>query len=137
MSVVEALLYEGTNGSISFGDYTLAEKSKVENYEFSGDLLKVKTYQKITKLEKNDLFLYESVPGTTVKDFNEKEEGISFLVEGYQDTQITVGLLEETEYKVFIDNQQVGIMNTHLSGKINISIELEEGKVALVEIKKI
>ena len=96
MSVVEALLYEGTNGSISFGDYTLAEKSKVENYEFSGDLLKVKTYQKITNLEKNDLFLYESVPGTTVKDFYENEVGISFLVEGYQDTQLTVGCLEET-----------------------------------------
>ena len=42
------------NGTISFGDYTLASKTKVEGFEFQGDLYKVKTFNEITKLEKNE-----------------------------------------------------------------------------------
>lgn len=38
----------------------LAKKAKVEDYEHAGDLLKVKTYNEMTKLEKNGMFLYES-----------------------------------------------------------------------------
>ena len=30
-----------------------------------GDLYKVKTFKEITKLERNGMFVYESVPGTS------------------------------------------------------------------------
>jgi len=35
------------NGAISFGNYALASKSKVENFEFSGDLYKVKDIKRL------------------------------------------------------------------------------------------
>ena len=66
MAIVEELLRVEAEDSISFGNHKLAAKAKVEDFEHAGDLLKVKTYREITKLEKNGLFLYESVPGTSV-----------------------------------------------------------------------
>ena len=132
MAVVEELLRSEADGAISFGNHKLAQKAKVEDFEHAGDLLKVKTYKDITKLEKNGMFLYESVPGTSVLDFQENEEGVSFIVEGDEDAQITVGLTDDTEYEVFVDGQSVGIMKTGLGGKLSLSVELEAaGEVAV------
>ena len=64
MAVVEELIRTENNESLSFGNYKLAKKSKADNYEFGGDLYKVKTFQEITKLERNGMFVYESVPGS-------------------------------------------------------------------------
>ena len=69
MAIVKELLKAEEDGSISFGDYTLDAKSKVEDYEFSGNLYKVKTFKEITKLERDGAFVYESVPGTAVNNF--------------------------------------------------------------------
>ena len=66
MAVVEELLRSESNGTISFGNHQLAQKAKKEDYEHEGDMYKVKTFHAMTKLEKNGLFLYESVPGTSV-----------------------------------------------------------------------
>ena len=98
MAVVEELLRSEANGTISFGNHDLAAKKKVEDFEHRGDLYKVKTFAEITKLEKNGMFLYESVPGTTVHEFDETAKGVTFLAEGAHSTQITVGLKEDTEY---------------------------------------
>ena len=46
----------------------------------------------MTKLEKNGLFLYESVPGTSVSHFQETADGVSFEVEGADDAQLIIGL---------------------------------------------
>ena len=54
----------------------------------------------ITKLERNGLFVYESVPGTAVTDLNVFDDGMTFKVEGPEDAQITVEMEAETEYKV-------------------------------------
>lgn len=136
MAVVKELLRAENDGSVSFGDYTLNHKSKVEDFEHNGDLLKVKTFQEITRLEKNGLFLYESVPGTSVNNFVETAEGITFVVEGPEDAQITVGLAEDTEYQVKVKGESAGTMKTNLGGKLSISVELAgEGEV-VVEITK-
>lgn len=136
MAVVKELLRAENDGSVSFGDYTLNHKSKVEDFEHNGDLLKVKTFQEITRLEKNGLFLYESVPGTSVNNFVETAEGITFAVEGPEDAQITVGLAEDTEYQVKVKGESAGTMKTNLGGKLSISVELAgEGEV-VVEITK-
>ena len=134
MAVVAELLRSEADGSISFGNHSLAAKAKLEDFPHNGDLYKVKTFQTMTKLEKNGMFLYESVPGTSVLHFSEKEDGVSFLVEGAQDAQITVGLKDETAYEVFIDDESVGIMNTGLSGKLSISVELSENKEVAVKV---
>ena len=85
MAVVEQLLKAEADGTISFGNYELPEKKKLDNFEHDGNVLKVKTFKDITKLEQNEMFLYESVPGTAVTHFKENENGISFEVEGPED----------------------------------------------------
>ena len=136
MAVVEELLRTEENGTIRFGDYTLDAKAKVEDYEHGGDLYKVKTYRKLTKLEKNGMFAYESEPGTSVLTFEETENGVSFLVEGEADAQITVGLEEDTEYRVSVDHKDIGTMKTNLSGKLSISVELANaGEIAVKMVK--
>ena len=124
MAVVDELIRQETNGSISFGNHKLETKEKVDNFEHDGDLYKVKTFKTMTKLERNGLFVYESVPGTSVLDFSENEKGVSFLVEGDEDAQITVGLTEDTEYVVYVADQNIGKMKTGLGGKLNLSVEL-------------
>ena len=124
MAVVRELIRSEENGGISFGNHELAAKAKLEDFKHGGDLLKVKTYNEITKLEKNGGFLYESVPGTSVTNFLEAEDEVSFTVEGDQDAQITVGLADETDYEVFVDGESIGIMNTGLGGKLSLSVLL-------------
>lgn len=137
MAVVEELLRTEENGAISFGNYKLDAKAKVEDYEHGGDLYKVKTYRKLTKLEKNGMFAYESEPGTSVLQFVETENGVSFLVESDADAQITVGLEEDTEYSVSIGESRIGAMKTNLSGKLSISVELENTGEVAVKMEKI
>lgn len=136
MAVVVELLRTEADGAISFGNHKLEAKAKVEDFEHAGDLLKVKTYKSITKLEKNGMFAYESVPGTSVNSFVEKEDGVSFLVEGDEDAQITIGLEDETEYEVFINDVNIGRMKTNLSGKLNLSVELAGAGEVKVKVTK-
>ncbi len=124
------------DGSISFGDYTLSEKTKKEDFPVEGDLYKVKTYKELTKLEKNGAFGYESVPGTTVKEYKESADGVSFKVLGADDAQLTIGLAEDTEYSVSVDGVKIGKMMTNMGGKLVVSVELSEGKEMQVEISK-
>ena len=70
MAVISELIRTEENGKLSFGDYTLAAKAKLDNFEKDGDIYKVKTFKEITKLERNGLFVYESVPGTAVMDLS-------------------------------------------------------------------
>lgn len=63
MAVVSELIRCESDGTISFGDYSLETKSKLDNVSHQGDLYKVKTFKEITKLERNGMFVYESVPG--------------------------------------------------------------------------
>lgn len=125
MAVVEELIRSEADGSISFGNHSLSAKSKVEDYNHNGDSYKVKTYDAMTKLEKNGLFVYESVPGTSVIKYNEKEDGVEFLVDGENDAQLTIGLSDDTEYEVFVDGNSAGCMKTNMGGKLVISLELQ------------
>ncbi|MCD8371561.1 MAG: endosialidase [Clostridiales bacterium] len=127
MPVIEALIRTEEDGTISFGNYTLNTKSKLQDFEHAGDLYKIKTFYEITKLERNGSFVYESVPGTAVANFCVAGDGVSFTVEGYRSSQITVQLEEDTEYEVFVDGESVGSMETNMSGKLAIRVELAGG----------
>ena len=136
MAVVDELLRTEEDGAISFGNHKLAAKAKVEDYEHGGDLYKVKTYKELTKLEKNGMFAYESEPGTSVNGFAETENGVTFTVEGDEDAQITVGLEEDTEYDVYLNDANVGRMKTNYSGKLNLSVESASAGEVQVKITK-
>ncbi len=134
MAVVQQLIRSEADGTISFGNHTLAHKAKLEDFEHGGDLYKVKTYATMTKLEKNGMFLYESVPGTSVNGLCETEKGMEFSVEGGSDAQITLGLCDDTEYEVFVAGDSVGKMKTGLGGKLSISVELESAGEVSVKV---
>jgi len=136
MSVVSELIRKEADGTVSFGDYSLAEKTKLDNFEIAGDVYKVKTFKEITKLEKNGMFVYESVPGTAVANFDAAGTGVKFTVEGDNDAQITLGLEENQEYAITIDGEDSGTMTTNLSGKLSISVELDAKDQVVVEVSK-
>ena len=83
------------------------------------------------------MFVYESVPGTTVLDLEAEENGMSFVVEGPKDAQITVELEEDTQYKIQIDGVDAGEMKTNLGGKLSFSVELEQAEQVSVHIEKL
>ncbi|MBY0759931.1 endosialidase [Sellimonas caecigallum] len=136
MAAVKELLRVENDGTLSFGDYTLTSKTKLENFEFQGDLYKVKTFAEITKLEKNGMLIYESVPGTAVEKFKATEDTLEFIVSGEKDVQFTVELEAGTEYTVYMNDTNVGKMKTNLSGKLSVSAELNAGAEVSVKIVK-
>ena len=134
MAAISELIRTEADGTISFGDYTLGPKAKLDNYEFHGDMYKVKTFKEITKLERNGLFVYESVPGTAVTNFKQDESTVSFTVEGPEDT---LELAEETEYEISIDGKSAGSMKTNLGGKLSMSVELEGADTVEIKVEQI
>lgn len=137
MSVIHELIRTEADGGISFGNYELDVKTKRSDYEYRGDQYKVKTFREITKLERNGLFVYESVPGTVVNGLKSFDGGLTFQVEGPEDAQITVEMEPETEYKVILDGVNVGHMTTNLGGKLSFSVELGKVEQVAVEIVRI
>ena len=136
MAVVKELICTEENGTISFGDYEKNQKSKVSDYPHQGDMYKVKTFKEITKLERNGMFVYESVPGTAVFDLAQDGSPMSFRVEGPEDAQITVELEAEAQYEVYLDGASTGKMETNLGGKLSFSVELGNGSAVDVKIVK-
>lgn len=136
MAVIEELIRKENDGTISFGNYKLGTKSKLTDFEHEGDLYKVKTFSEITKLEKNGMFVYESVPGTAVFHFDAKDNIINFTVSGNDTAQITLELEAEKEYEIFKDGMSLGKMKTNLGGKLNFSVELNEEENAAIKVVK-
>lgn len=136
MARVEELLRTEKDGTISFGDYTLASKTKLDNFEFEGDLYKVKTFSEITKLERNGMFVYESVPGSAVENFKATDTEVNFRISAPEDVNFTLELQPESEYEVLIGGASEGKMNTNLSGKLSVSVELGGDESTEVRIVK-
>jgi len=124
MGAISELIRTEKDGTISFGDYTLDKKEKLDNFEHDGDLYKVKTFHEITKLERNGMFVYESVPGTAVTELSVTDNGVSFSVEGPEDAQI------------IIDGSNMGKMKTNLGGKLSLSVELDVVSQVAVKVEK-
>ena len=128
MAVVTELFRSEDNGTLSFGDYTLAQKAKKGDIQFEGDIYKIKTFKTMTKLDKNGQLIFESVPGSAVHNFVATTDGVAFEIESSSDVQVTLEVEAGQEYKVFIDNTNVGMMKANLGGKLTLSVEfrLEE-----------
>ena len=137
MAVIDELIREEETGALSFGNFALATKTKKDGFQYQGDSYKIKTFREITKLERNGMFVYESVPGTVVHDFRATDKAVNFVVEGEEDSQVTLELEAEKEYKIHIYKVYVGKMKTNLGGKLNLSVELEPSKMVDILVEKI
>ena len=135
MAVISELIRVESDGTISFGDYTLGAKAKTKLQQ-DGASYKVKTYKDITKLECNEVFVYESVPGTAVFNFKKEASKVSFQVEGAEDAQITLELEAESEYEITINNETAGTMSTNLGGKLSMSVELADNAAVSIKVEK-
>ncbi len=134
-TVIEEGIRIEADGLLSFGDFLVKDKKKVNDFEAFGDVYKVKTHKELTRLEKNGRLLFESVPGSAVFGLSISEESASFSIDGFEDTKIIMELEPDTQYAISIDEQSVGDAKSNLSGKINFSIDLTVGKQA-VKIEK-
>lgn len=137
MSVINELIRKEENGTLSFGNTELPAKAKLDGFEHNGDLYKIKTFKEITKLEKNGTMVYESVPGTVVHDLKISDRQVTFGVEGSEDAQITLELEAGKEYKIYVDDTNLGKMKTNLGGKLSFSVELTPDEIAKVKIDKL
>jgi len=137
MAVVVELIRKESDGTLSFGNYTLDVKSKVSDFEHKGDLYKVKTFNEITKLEKNGMFIFESVPGTAVFHMDTTDNKILFQITGTDTAQITLELEAEKEYEISRDDVFLGKMKTNLGGKLVFSLELSEEEKAFIKVVKL
>ena len=135
MAVVEQGIEVCSQNGFCFGNYEVKEKLKIDQFEHNGDIYKLRTYNKATRLEKNDKLLIESVPGTAIHGFSISAKVVSFKVEGSENSKITLELEPETDYSIFIDDQSSGAMKTSLSGKITFNVDLTGGSRS-VQIKK-
>ncbi len=135
MATVKELLRAENDGTLSFGDYTLQLRRRRITLNLR-DIYKVKTFAEITKLEKNGMFVYESVPGSTVENFKETDAEVTFTVSAPEDVQFTLELEPESEYEVLIDGESAGKMNTNLSGKLSVSVELSADQSAAIKVVK-
>ena len=137
MAGIKELLRAEADGGLSFGDYTLDKKTKLEGFKHQGDIYKVKTFKEITRLEKNDTFLYESTPGTAVYDLKYTDNGAEFSLESFEDAQLTLDLKEDAEYEIEADKEVIGMMKTNMSGKLSFGLEIEDGKPVHVVVKQV
>ena len=136
MAAIKELLKSENDGSLSFGDYELTQKTKLSDFKHQGDIYKVKTYKDITRLERNDALVYESVPGTAVSELKAEDKEISFTVEGPEDADLVLELGEEKNYEVILNGESAGIMTTSLGGKLSFSVELSSGNPVGVIIRE-
>lgn len=64
------------------------------------------------------------------------DAAVEFSVEGDKDAQVTIQLEDDCEYEVFVDGAAVGGMKTNLSGKLVVSVELNQGAAARIRVVK-
>ena len=136
MGVVEELIRKDEKGTLSFGNYLLDTKTKKSDFQYEGAVYKIKTFREITKLERNGALVYESVPGSTVTNFRGNSEAAEFDVEAAGDISFTLEMEPSQEYKLVVDGVSAGRIPTNVGGKLNASLELEEGASADIKIVK-
>lgn len=124
MAIIKEVIRINDNNTLSFGNYKVTEKQKVADFKFGEDVYKIKTHNEVTKLEKNDKLLLETVPGASIHNFLMNSDGIAFEAYGVGNTEVVVELQPDTEYEIKVDDVVIGTSKTNFSGKLNASCEL-------------
>ncbi len=135
MAIIDSIIRVEAEGGISFGDYVSAEKRKLGDFEVDGDLYNVKTYNEITRLEKNGKLLLETVPGAAVHRLRVAAEAVTFALEGFEDTRVTLELEPGESYRIEINETNLGYVKANSSGKIIFSTELDENTQEIEIVK--
>ena len=136
MAVVNEIIRAEADGTLSFGNYIVTEKQKLNDFKFGGHIYKVKTSNELTRFERDDKMLLETVPGTAIHNFKLVGENVEFFAEGNGNTQFTVGLEPETEYNIVICGELAGTSNSGISSKINFGAELDANTPCEIKIEK-
>ncbi len=125
------------NDKLIFGTPYEKEKQKVKGFEAFGNVYNVKSYNEATRLEKNDAVIIETVPGSTISEFDYNDKITTFDIEGFTSTQVTLKLNEKTDYKAIINGVSIGNINSGTAGKVTFSVELVEGESVSVSVKSL
>ncbi len=135
MAIVNEVIRVESDNTISFGNYEVEEKQKVNDFEVNGDIYQVRTHKEVTRITKNSALLLETVPGTAIHNLKVTDRGMVFNAEGMGNTQFTLELEADTTYKVYVDDVNVDRIKTSLAGKLSFSAELDS-KAQIVKIEK-
>ncbi len=135
MAIIKEVICTEADGSISFGNYTVADKQKVEGFKVGDDIYKVRTHKDVTRLSKNGNLVLETVPGATVHSLKIGSKGAAFSIEGKGSTMVTTELEKDTNYSIYIDDVNVDKIKSNLSGKVSFSIELNDSPQAVRIVK--
>jgi hypothetical protein len=122
--------------TINFGNHAVSEKIKVKDFDADGHLYSVKTHNEVTRLEQDGKMLIECVPGASFFGFSLAEAGIVCEASGAGETNFTLELAPDTEYRFYVGGPAIGSMKSARSGKISFSAELTD-KPTKIEIKKL
>ncbi|MCQ2505800.1 MAG: endosialidase [Lachnospiraceae bacterium] len=134
--IMAKLISMNSDKTLNFGCYTIPEKQK-DTLEVGSDVYKVKTFCDVTKLEKNECFEYESVPGTKVEEFKRSSNEVSLKVEGIGSTDLIFELEPEKEYAVCVDGVRgENAVKANIGGKITVSLDLPKDKKVEISIKE-
>lgn len=134
MAVISEIIRVNSDGTLSFGNYELSEKTKVLDFEVEGRLYKAKSFNEVTKLKRDGALVFESIPGTAVHNFKVTDKEVCFAVEGTATTQITLELQPSMEYKLIIDDVTVGNVTTSVAGKLIFSVDaVKEPKSVVIK----
>lgn len=132
MSKHDEIIKINDNNTLRFGNFEAIDKQKVADFDYNGRKLAVKTHKDITVLKADDSLVMETVPGSVVDNFNWTEEKVAFDIIGYKQTMITLGVAPDAEFKVYIDGVETETLRSKASGKISISVDIENVNRALV-----
>ncbi len=135
MAVINEIICTEADGSLSFGNYKVAVKQKKEGFAVGSDVYKVRTHKDVTRLSKNGTLVLETVPGAAVHSLKIGDRVTTFDVEGRGSTMITLELLGDSTYSIYVDDVNLDKVNTNMTGKISFSVELDENAKA-VRIEK-
>ena len=126
------------NNTLSFGNFLTKDKQKINDFFVENDTYSLRTYDQATKLEKNTELALETVPGTAIHNFYKpNKEAVSFHVQGYASTIITIGLEPNTLYRIKSSKQNLGSMASNSSGKVKFSLDLSNGKPQAISVEKL
>lgn len=124
MAVINEIICTEADGSLSFGNYEVAEKQKAEGFKVGNDVYKVRTHKDVTRLSKNGKLVLETVPGATVHSLKVGERVTAFEIEGNGNTMVTLELEGDSTYSIYVDDVNLDKVNTNMTGKISFSLEL-------------
>ena len=129
MAVIKDGIQIQNDNTLSFGDYEITKKQKIDGFVFENNTYSLRTYNEATRLEKNEEFLLETNPGTAIHNFYKQDKDeVAFTAEGYKDTNITIQLTADTLYRITAGKAKLGSMKSNSAGKLKFSVDLSNGK---------